>query len=94
MRLRAEHTTTYLYSGPVSICHTEVYLMPRSDRNQLVLNHQLAIIPPPQQTFPRRDYFGNDTIYFSIHEPHRTLTITGRSLMEIEQADPLEPSRA
>ena len=92
MRLRAEHTTTYLYSGPVSICHTEVHLMPRSDRNQRVLNHQLAIIPTPEQTFPRRDYFGNDTTYFSIHEPHRTLTITSRSLMEIDQADPLEPS--
>jgi transglutaminase-like putative cysteine protease len=92
MKLRAEHTTTYLYSGPVSICHTEVHLMPRSDRNQRVLNHQLVIIPAPEQTFPRRDYFGNDATYFSIHEPHRTLTVTGRSLMEIEPADPLEPS--
>jgi len=92
MKLRAEHTTTYLYSGPVSICHTEVHLMPRTDRNQHVLDHRLMIHPAPEQTFPRRDYFGNDAAYFSIHEPHRTLTITAHSLMEVEKADPLEPS--
>jgi transglutaminase-like putative cysteine protease len=92
MRLHAEHTTTYLYSGPVSICHTEVHLMPRGDRNQRVLDHELAIFPAPEQTFPRRDYFENDATYFSIQEQHRTLTITARSLMEIEEADPLEPS--
>ena len=92
MKLRAEHTTTYLYSGPVSICHTEVHLMPRADRNQRVLDHRLMIHPAPEQTFPRRDYFGNDAAYFSIHEQHRTLTITAHSLMEIEESDPLEPS--
>jgi transglutaminase-like putative cysteine protease len=92
MKLRAEHTTTYLYSAPVSICHTEVHLMPRADRNQHVLEHQLAILPAPEQTFSRRDYFGNDATYFSIYEPHRTLTITSRSLLEIEESDPLEPS--
>lgn len=92
MKLRAEHTTTYLYSEPVSICHTEVHLVPRADRNQHVLDHRLAIFPAPEQTFPRRDYFGNDVAYFSIHEPHRTLTITSRSVLEIEESDPLEPS--
>ena len=92
MRLRAEHTTTYLYSGPVSICHTEVHLMPRSDHSQHVLEHRLTILPVPEQTFPRRDYFGNEVTYFSIHEPHRTLTATASSLMETEEAVPLEPS--
>jgi len=92
MRLRAEHTTTYLYSEPVSICHTEVHLVPRADRNQHVLEHHLAILPAPEQTFPRRDYFGNDVTYFSIYEPHRTLTITSRGVLEIEESDPLEPS--
>ena len=84
MKLRAEHTTTYLYSEPVSICHTEVHLVPRADRSQHLLDHHLAILPAPEPTFPRRDYFGNDVTYFSIYEPHRTLTITSRSLLEIE----------
>ena len=32
MLLRSTHTTTYLYSDPVSICNTEVRLTPRDGR--------------------------------------------------------------
>jgi transglutaminase-like putative cysteine protease len=91
MLLRATHTTTYLYSDPVSICHTEVRLAPRDDRKQRVLDHNLAIVPMPEATFRHKDYFGNDVTYFSIHEPHRALTISAASLIEMEPDDPLEP---
>ena len=70
MMLRATHTTTYLYSAPVSICHTEVHLAPRGDRNQNVLEHSLSVDPMPEMMFAHKDYFGNDVTYFSIHEPH------------------------
>ncbi|MBV9507677.1 MAG: transglutaminase family protein [Acidobacteriia bacterium] len=92
MNLRANHTTTYLYSDSVSVCHTEVHLTPRSARNQHLVEHELSIIPAPGQTFPRKDYFGNNVTFFSIHEPHRSLTITASSLVEIEATLPLEPS--
>ena len=91
MLLRATHTTTYLYSDPVSICHTEVHLAPRDDRNQRVLDHNLAIVPMPEATFRHKDYFGNDVTYFSIHEPHQALTISAASLIEMEPGDPFEP---
>ena len=91
MLLRATHTTTYLYSDPVSICHTEVRLAPRDDRKQRVLDHNLAIVPMPEATFRHKDYFGNDVTYFSIHEPHQALTISAASLIEMEPDDPLEP---
>ena len=91
MMLRATHTTTYLYSEPVSICHTEVHLAPRDDGNQRVLDHKLSIVPAPDETFSHKDYFGNNVTYFSIHEPHQTLTISAASLIEIEPGDPLEP---
>jgi transglutaminase-like putative cysteine protease len=91
MLLRATHTTTYLYSDPVSICHTEVHLAPRDDRKQRVLDHNLAIVPMPEATFRHKDYFGNDVTYFSIHEPHQALTISAASLIEMEPDDPLEP---
>jgi len=90
--LRATHTTTYLYSEPVSICHTEAHLAPRNDRNQHVLEHNLAVNPMPDMMFGHKDYFGNDVIYFSIHEPHQTLTITAESIIEIADGDPLEPA--
>ncbi len=91
MILRATHTTTYLYSEPVSICHTEVHLAPRDGERQRVIEHDLSIVPPPDATFSRKDYFGNDVTYFSIHEPHQTLTIAAASLLEKEPRDPLEP---
>jgi transglutaminase-like putative cysteine protease len=92
MMLRATHTTTYLYSAPVSICHTEVHLAPRGDRNQRVLEHNLTVDPMPDMMFGHKDYFGNDVIYFSIHEPHETLMIEAESLIELADADTLEPS--
>jgi transglutaminase-like putative cysteine protease len=91
MLLRATHSTTYLYSAPVSICHTEVLLAPRDDRKQRVLEHDLSIVPMPEATFSHKDYFGNDVTYFSIHEPHQTLTISAASLIEMEPGDPIEP---
>ena len=89
--IRATHTTTYLYTEPVSICHTAVHLTPRTGRTQRVLDHKLSIVPMPEATFNHKDYFGNDVTYFSIHEPHRTLTISAASLIEMAPVDPLEP---
>jgi transglutaminase-like putative cysteine protease len=91
MMLRATHTTTYLYSAPVSICHTEVRLAPRDCRNQRVVDHSLSVVPKPEATFRHKDYFANDVTYFSIHEPHATLTISAESLLEMEPCDALEP---
>jgi transglutaminase-like putative cysteine protease len=91
MKLAATHTTTYRYSAPVSICHTEVHLQPRESRSQAVLAHALTVEPPPDCYLGRRDYFGNEVTYFSIHEQHRRLTITARSVVELQAAPPLQP---
>ncbi|MGA3258278.1 MAG: transglutaminase family protein [Bryobacteraceae bacterium] len=91
MKLRATHTTAYQYTEPVSICHTAVHLTPRDGPNQRVLDHTLSIDPMPEATFSHKDYFGNDVTCFSIHEPHRTLTISAATLIEMEPGDPLEP---
>jgi transglutaminase-like putative cysteine protease len=91
MTLRAKHTTTYLYSEPVSISHTEVRLAPREDRSQHMLEHTLSVHPSPGRKFEHKDYFGNEVTYFSIHEPHQTLTIAGESLIEMEDRDSPEP---
>jgi len=52
-----------------------------------VLEHNLAVDPMPDMMFGHKDYFGNDVIYFSIHEPHQTLTIAAESV--IEMAEPI-----
>ncbi len=88
MKLLATHITRYWYSEPVSLCHTEVYLAPRMRRSQTLLEHDLTISPSPESMYPRQDYFGNPATFFSIHEPHRELIVTARSLAELSSAPP------
>jgi transglutaminase-like putative cysteine protease len=91
MLLRASHTTMYMYADPVSICHTEVHLAPRTFSRQEVMEHELNVHPQPDYSATRDDYFGNAVTAFSIHEPHTTLTITATSLVEMEVIAPPEP---
>jgi transglutaminase-like putative cysteine protease len=91
MILRAIHTTTYLYSSPVSISHTEVHLSPRAYRRQNVIEHSLSVHPEPQSVTDRLDYFGNGVTSFSISEPHDTLTIVSRSLVDLAPDEPPDP---
>lgn len=83
MILTASHTTTYLYSNPVSISHTQTHLKPRQTPRQKLLSHELTVSPEPSFSSERTDYFGNETDFFSIHEMHQTLTITSFSELEI-----------
>jgi transglutaminase-like putative cysteine protease len=92
MLLRATHTTQYLYSDPVSICHTEVHLAPRETLHQQVLSHQLTIEPNPDFRHHREDYFGNGVTMFSLHEPHETLTITASSVVDLPGLEPPDPA--
>src|ERR1700722_3314004 len=88
MKLKATHITRYWYSDPVSLCHTEVYLAPRTRKSQTVLAHDLTVTPSPETMYPREDYFGNPATFFSIHEPHRELIITSRSVVELSPGPP------
>ncbi|HTW66344.1 MAG TPA: transglutaminase family protein [Bryobacteraceae bacterium] len=88
MKLLATHTTRYWYSGPVSMCHTEVHLQPRPRPHQTILEFGLDISPTPDSTLARQDYFGNEVTFFSIAEPHRELIITSRCLANLESAAP------
>jgi transglutaminase-like putative cysteine protease len=88
MVLTVSHTTTYLYREPVSICHTEVHLTPRSGLNQHLISHQLDVRPEPAFSVSRADYFGNQITCFSIHEPHQTLTIEARSVVDLLPEEP------
>jgi transglutaminase-like putative cysteine protease len=88
MKLRATHITRYWYSEPVSLCHTEVYLAPRTRKSQTVLEHDLTVTPAPETMYPREDYFGNPATFFSIHEPHRELIVTSRSMVDLTPAPP------
>jgi transglutaminase-like putative cysteine protease len=88
MKLIATHITRYWYSGPVSMCHTEVHLTPRPRPHQTILEYALEVSPTPDSMTSLEDYFGNKVTYFSIAEPHRELVVTSRCLADIEASVP------
>ena len=79
MHYRITHTTSYRYSDPVSVCHNEAYLTPRSNHAQRCLSNQLTISPQPVRIDQRSDFFGNTVHYFSLQVPHTELIITAHS---------------
>src|SRR5580704_6857225 len=87
MKLRTAHTTRYLYREPVSMCHTEVHLTPRTRPNQTLLEHELVVRPTPDFSIGREDYFGNEVTCLSIEQPHQELTITARSVVLMSPGD-------
>jgi transglutaminase-like putative cysteine protease len=84
MKLLATHVTRYWYSGPVSMCHTEVHLQPRPRKNQTILEYALEVSPTPDSLLSREDYFGNQVTFFSLAEPHRELIITSKCLASLD----------
>ena len=96
MKYRVVHTTRYRYSQPVTLCHNEAHLRPRSFNRQLCTDSRLAVEPSAALVHERTDFFGNSVTYFAVQEAHELLTVTATSHVELRsvaaQAD-LEASR-
>jgi len=83
MRFRVVHTTHYRYSQPVTACHNEVHLRPRSGTQQACESHQLTIEPGASRVHERVDYFGNPLAYFAVQETHDVLVVTATSTVRL-----------
>jgi transglutaminase-like putative cysteine protease len=59
MILAIRHVTTYHYRKPVAFGEHRMMLRPREDRDQKVLDAELAITPEPAELFWTQDMFGN-----------------------------------
>jgi transglutaminase-like putative cysteine protease len=79
MIYRISHRTTYKYAYPVSVGNHVACLKPRSFANNQVVSSTLHIDPVPVTYTERTDYFGNCLSFFTIGEPHRTLTVEAKS---------------
>jgi transglutaminase-like putative cysteine protease len=79
MKYRVTHRTEYLYSGTVSQCHNLAHLQPRNSDRQQCLRYQLHIDPVPNDVAEHSDFFGNRISYFSIQQPHQSMTVTASS---------------
>ena len=79
MNYRITHKTVYKYKHQVSVGNHAVYLTPRNLPNHRCNWHELSVSPAPAMRSERTDYFGNQTSFFSIHEPHEELEIIALS---------------
>lgn len=81
---RVKHKTLYQYSIPVSLCHNEAHLVPRSFWFQQCKENALEINPRPAVCKQRQDFFGNQVTYFAVQEPHTSLEVTASSEVEVD----------
>ncbi|MBK6849249.1 MAG: transglutaminase family protein [Proteobacteria bacterium] len=83
MRLTITHRTAYDYESPVLIGHNVVRLRPRDEPHQRCHAHLLTVEPRETVLHTRRDFFGNTVGYFTVAEPHRQMSITALSTVEL-----------
>lgn len=81
MKLKVTHLTQYTYIDPVVDSVNELRLTPLSDERQLCREHSITI-EPSVPLFSYTDYFGNLVHYFTIHSPHKQLTIKMDAIVE------------
>jgi transglutaminase-like putative cysteine protease len=84
MQYQVTHQTRYVYSEPVTLCHNEIRLVPRSLPGQTLITRHVGIDPRPTAYSEREDYFGNPVCYFAIDHPHSELAVTVVSRLSID----------
>ncbi|MDT5349725.1 MAG: hypothetical protein QOH91_3012, partial [Mycobacterium sp.] len=82
-RYRVTHRTQYRYSDVVTSSYGRGFLTPRDSLRQRCVAHRLTVEPTPADSSTSRDTYGNISSYFHVTEPHRTLTITSDSIVDV-----------
>jgi transglutaminase-like putative cysteine protease len=83
-RYAITHRTTYRYSDVVTSSYGRGFLTPRDLARQRCLSHELAVDPAPADLSTSADAYGNTSTYFHVTEPHRRLSLTSRSVVEVD----------
>ncbi|KGJ79716.1 transglutaminase [Cryobacterium roopkundense] len=81
-RLRIRHVTGYRYEGEVGASYNEARMLPVSSSDQFVLFSHLDISPVSGQ-HGYLDYWGTKVSSFEVLTPHRELSLTAVSLVEV-----------
>ncbi|KUH66769.1 hypothetical protein AU184_10155 [Mycolicibacterium novocastrense] len=85
---RIMHRTVYRYAADVTSSYGRGFLAPRDTERQRCLSHELEIDPPAADSSTSRDVYGNISSYFHVTERHRELTVTSRSVVEVDPPPP------
>ena len=91
-RYRIVHRTKYRYSDVVTNSYGRGFLTPRDLARQRCLRHELRIDPEPADRSTGRDGYGNITTYFHVTAPHRVLSVTSASVVEVDSIPPQQYS--
>jgi transglutaminase-like putative cysteine protease len=78
------HRTEYRYESDVSDSYGQLHLLPRNLPGQRCQSAEVVVDPVPADYRERLDYFGNRVSYLAVHRPHRVLTVTATSIVEVE----------
>jgi len=81
-RIRVVHRTGFTYEEPATASYNEARMLPHSGGEQFVLQAGLDIRPGATQ-HSYLDYWGTRVSTFEVLTPHRELSVTATSLVEV-----------
>ena len=84
-RIRIVHRTGFSYEEPATASYNEARMLPHSGGEQFVLQAGLDIRPAATQ-HAYLDYWGTRVSTFEVLTPHRELSVTATSLVEVRPA--------
>lgn len=84
MKYKITHLTEYTYQEAVNLCHNRLCLSPTFRDNQKCISSEIKITPSPDEMSVRKDFFGNNILFFSIHKDHSKLEILSESIVQME----------
>ncbi|HWH11587.1 MAG TPA: transglutaminase family protein [Solirubrobacteraceae bacterium] len=88
------HRTEYHYESDVSHSYGQLHVLPRELPEQRCRSAEVVIVPEPEDYAERIDFFGNRVSFMAIHEPHRKLSVTATSVVEVDRRVDAGPSPA
>lgn len=95
MELRIVHETCYDYAAPVMLAQHMAHLRPNAAlAGQLLVSHQLNVMPEPAQATEGEDAFGNPRHFFALQVPHDRLCVHADMTVRTEPPLPLPESPA
>lgn len=83
MRYWVNHITEYKYQELVNTAHNRLCLVPLNLPEQKCLTSEIKILPVPDETEYRTDFFGNTILFISIYKEHQKLEIISESTIDI-----------
>ena len=77
------HKTVFNYQNVVSFSHNIARLKPKESAYQKLLEFSMEVIPNEYESHEFLDSFGNANTHLLIREPHQSLSVIGKSKVEI-----------